>query len=537
MRRTILFLSLFLLLLNISRPGEVNLTILKGEAVNEKKARLFVMIFDEAGIPVKGLSKENFSLKVGGEEIGDFELESISATESPLSIVLGIDVSGSMKGKPFSETRRSISRFLDQLDRKDYISLMSFGTEVTFLSGFTDKKYEIRGKMAGLAAADQWTHLYDATCEALVKIQKNAPTAKKAIALITDGKDTRSIKNRATALDKALNTGVPIFAIGYGREIDREYLREIGKISGGYFLFTPDPDEIGTLYDKVLDMLKNEYVVVFDFSKNPGRYMANVVLNYGGRAVEDYKEFLFNPAGGPIIISDTARDKDTAGRPWFRKVPLELVVLILAVLLIFIFVILWVRTKLTEKRFRQMTETVSKESSAACELEFPEDLDATKAGFIDSFAKAAGNGDTTKYTEMPEIYLQVEGFRGRIIPLLYRGADMLEELIIARKSADGKEQEYIKKSSAYLYAAPDRQVVSRPNENRCGHARIFFTGEEKYSVEDLGSKVGTFVNNEPIRGTGPAELQDGDVIEVGGKNGINIIYRETPAAGEEPSAE
>jgi len=528
------FIIFIIFLLKVFSWGEVRLTILKCEAVNEKKARLFVMIFDEAGIPIKGLTKENFRLKVGGEEIVDFKIESVSATESPLSIVLGVDVSGSMKGKPFAETKRAISRFLDQLDKRDYISLMTFGSRVVFLTDFTSKKYIIREKMQESVPIEKWTHLYDATCEALKKVQRRAPTTKKAIILITDGKDEKSTKSRAESVDKALNTNVPIFAIGFGHKIDREYLEEIVKVSEGYFLFTPNPDEITKLYDKVLDILKNEYAIRFDFLKSPGRYMANLVLNYQDRAAEVYREFLFNPPGVPVIISETYKTdqkEKPARESWIKKITVEwLIVIALAILfLIIIFAILWIRSrdKLSERRFKKLTEEIAIKSPSACELEFPEDYHTTHAGFIESWSNIKDEDDETKFSEIPTIFLEVDCYHGRIIPLVYRGIDMLEELIIARRSGEKKEKDYMKKGSAYLLVSEGKQVISRPKKDRDGHARIFLTEGENYAVEDLGSKIGTFVNNKPIRGIGPAVLQDGDLIEIGGKSGIRIIYKET----------
>ena len=198
--------------------------------------------------------------------------------------------------------------------------------------------------------------------------------------------------------------------------------------------------------------------------------------------------------------------------------------LALVVMLVLIFAILRIRTKLTEKRFSGLTENVSKEGEPECDLELPEDFDSAKVGFFDAIPDADETGDAAKNAGMPDVYLQVDCFRGRIIPLLHGGGDMLEELVIARKTEHGNEKEFRKAGSIYLTLSPGKQVVSRPNENRCGHARIFHSGKENYSIEDLGSKVGTFVNDKPISGTGPVVLHDGDVIEVGGKNGIAIVY-------------
>ena len=156
-----------------------------------------------------------------------------------------------------------------------------------------------------------------------------------------------------------------------------------------------------------------------------------------------------------------------------------------------------------------------------CELEFPEDSDTLKADFVGAYS----GDEETGTSDMPMIFLQADCFNGPVIPLLSRSGQMLPELIIARKTEDGRENEFRKTGSVYLCVSPGKQVVSRPNENRRGHARIYHSGERQYSIEDLGSKVGTFVNGKPIRGVPPVTLQDGDTIEIGGKNGIAIIFK------------
>ena len=115
MKKTTLIAALFVLM-TCQASADVSVAILKGEAVGEKQAGLSVSALDEAGRPIKGLTRNDFQLLIGGEQVDDFSVEPASTTDEPLSIVLGLDVSGSMWGAPFRETQKAISIFLDQLE-------------------------------------------------------------------------------------------------------------------------------------------------------------------------------------------------------------------------------------------------------------------------------------------------------------------------------------------------------------------------------------------------------------------------------------
>jgi len=76
-----------------------------------------------------------------------------------------------------------------------------------------------------------------------------------------------------------------------------------------------------------------------------------------------------------------------------------------------------------------------------------------------------------------------------------------------------------------LGRAPDASIwVDAPGVSR-HHARLVLTGQEA-TVEDLGSKNGTFVGNEAV--TAPRRLNDGDTIRLGP---VVITFRVPPPAG------
>jgi len=76
-----------------------------------------------------------------------------------------------------------------------------------------------------------------------------------------------------------------------------------------------------------------------------------------------------------------------------------------------------------------------------------------------------------------------------------------------------------------LGRAPDASVwVDAPGVSR-HHARLVLDGQEA-TVEDLGSKNGTFVGNEPV--TAPRRLNDGDTIRLGP---VVMTFRVPPPVG------
>jgi len=514
MKKVVLSFAVFFFFAG-SAWADTRLMILKGEAAGEKKARLIVSVVDEAGRPIKGLAREDFDLKVAGEDIHDFTLEPVSATDSPLSLVLGIDISGSMRGRPFQETRRALSVFLDQLDRTDLVCLMSFGTEVRFLTDFTGERHEVRGQMEALRATDMWTHLYDALYEALGRARDTAPTSRTAVILLTDGRDEGSARSRENVLERAQGASVPVFTIGFGNRIDRDFLQEVAEASGGCFLFTPEPENIVNLYGTVLDHLKNQYMIEFAFPKGPGPYTAWLSMEYEGEGVEATKEFFFSPTGVPVPVPPQ--------KPWYKEtlwLIIAGVVLVIGIIVIAILLrILSAQKRIKKELAREIGNRISTEE---CEVEFPRDI-PTPVEFLRSWSVAGGGTEeeTRVGTNGPDTFLKVDCLRTGTIPLTYKGMGMLDELIIARKT---REESQRKEGALYLWAS--NPYISTPKGAKAGHARIFLTEGERYAVEDLDSTNGTLHERNQIRGKGPSLLQDGDIIQVGGKDGIRIVYVE-----------
>lgn len=551
------------LVLLIARAGvaEVGMTVLNGRSLGANQAALVVSVLDETGAPIKGLTAEDFKVRVGGEPVGPLAVTLVAATDEHLSVVLGVDVSGSMKGRPFDETTKALTSFLLQLEKGDMVALFSFGSEVRLLTDFTTDRAEVQRRVEALSPTEQWTHLYDVTCEAIEKAKK-ALTTRAAVVLLTDGKDEQGRRTREQALSLARAKTAPVFTIGFGHAIERSYLEEVAAASGGRSFFTPEPARIAEIYEAILEQLKNQYLLSFDFARQPGSYKASVAVNVGEQTGEAAREFVFNPQGAPlVIVKETPAPPAPAvapappqpvtvvvqerplPAPWYgetwqrwsslvarRPVLLAGLVAAAVALLLTGFVLLTSRRRAKARqedawraRVEQLLEQQAQGQAGAdadCRLEFPQQTPDAP-----TFMQSLGGSKTGLASGADAAFLKVDCLKNGMVPLIYHGQEVIAEVLIARDSVSGKQ--HMQADAVYLWTPAGNNRVSRPKPDFPWHARIYLTEHDRFAIEDAGSANGTLVGGAEIWGAGVVLLQDGDVIDVGGKSGVRMVYRES----------
>ena len=497
---TLYCIGLFLFLFIGSAKGQdgVSLSILDIHSSTGGNVEMVVSVVDENGMPVKSLSKDNFRLNIEGKEVKEFSLQPYSSAQSPLSVILGIDVSGSMEGVPIKEAKRGSSIFLDQLDKEDFTSLMVFGNGVRFLTDFTKKKHEVREKIESLKAEEKLTFLYQATQEGLDKSSK-APTSRVAIVLLTDGRDEGSPMGEEDVVAKITKNRIPIYTLGFGPKAHVEYLKKIATMSGGYFLSTPKAEELSSLYSMVLDQLKNQYLLKFSYSKAAGEYTSILTLKYRDKEITARRGFLH------VITESTTGWKELCKNQWVWLI-LALALIIVGAAVVYRFG-LFSREKPEPREERDELE------------EEPEVRLMIKKKFH-PMGPSLSQLETTATVAMPlpskgEVGLEID--LQQPLPLMFPLIDRknkreFNEVIITRYD---KDRDHLL-SAEKVYLLLSERSVTRPSEERRGHARIFVdikTGT--YQIEDLGSTSGTKVNGRGLSRGVSLALVDGDKITVG----------------------
>ncbi|MCB8920424.1 MAG: VWA domain-containing protein [Ardenticatenaceae bacterium] len=177
------------------------------------------------------------------------------------TILLVIDVSGSMEGEKIRTARTATVEFLSRLNPDDEVGVMIFNDVVTAIESparVGDVVEGLTGRVNGLLANGN-TALYEGVCQAVDMLNKSQQTDTAAgesrlygIVLLSDGEDTvgRVTENQMFATCLPANAeadGIKIFPIAFGADADEAVLTRIADVTGGR-MFTADPTSISNIY-------------------------------------------------------------------------------------------------------------------------------------------------------------------------------------------------------------------------------------------------------------------------------------------------
>lgn len=201
------------------------------------------------------------SLPSPNAAVSNAVIDLFNITKRKATILLVLDVSGSMQGDRINTARAATVEFLNRLDANDEVGLMVFSNDVTMLAEPARVGDVVEGlsqRVNGLIA-DGNTALYGAVCEAVAQMETLRAEDMAAgesrlygIILLSDGEDTvgRPTENQMFATCLPANAeadGVRIYPIAFGNAADVPVLERVANVTGGR-MFTAAPASIGNVY-------------------------------------------------------------------------------------------------------------------------------------------------------------------------------------------------------------------------------------------------------------------------------------------------
>jgi len=232
---------------------------------------------DAHGRVVSDLTPTDFEVRDNGELRPILSLR--SDRQSPLSIAILVDMSGSMSvGPKIGMTRQAYDSVLSQLRADhDEVALFTFDASLHQRRDFTRELSGLKGALDDFTPFGT-TSLYDATAAAAKQLATRTAT-RKAIIVLTDGIDTssdataREVSGLASAID------VPVFVVATVPSVDQRLmleateraapsdaadLRDLSTWTGGQFLFASTMVETVTVAAKLVDELRQQYVLAIE---------------------------------------------------------------------------------------------------------------------------------------------------------------------------------------------------------------------------------------------------------------------------------
>ena len=216
----------------------------------------------EKGRPVNYLQASNF--KVFEDNVAQ-KIEGFEYVKNlPLSVGIMIDTSASML-ESLPDAQQAALKFIDfSVGDKDRAFVVSFDNEPYLLSKLTGRRDKLIRSLSGLRAEGS-TALYDAIIYGLY--QFTGVKGKKALVILTDGKDTASKFDYDTLVEYVKKSGIAIYGIGLkisGADLEVKYkLNKLAQVTGGQTFYIDSPKNIEGIYRQINEDLRSQYLLTY----------------------------------------------------------------------------------------------------------------------------------------------------------------------------------------------------------------------------------------------------------------------------------
>jgi tight adherence protein B len=172
------------------------------------------------------------------------------------AIVLALDRSQSMRGKPLAEAVSAAQAFVSAAGAHDHVGLVGFGHNAFGITGFAVSPADARSSLNGLTVDSRaGTALYDAVALAANRLAIDERLGR-AIVVVTDGRDVSSTHTLNEAIAAARAAHAAVYAIGIGGpSFTPDALHRLASETGGSYHQATTAARLGAVYSTLANEL------------------------------------------------------------------------------------------------------------------------------------------------------------------------------------------------------------------------------------------------------------------------------------------
>jgi hypothetical protein len=148
-------------------------------------------------------------------------------------VAFAVDTSGSIRADDLGRARGLVAGVMAALPAGAEAALVTFDDEARVVLPPTADGARLASALAALHAAGRHTAMNDALYDT-ARLLRDAAASRRALVLVTDGRDEDSAVELSDGLALAQQSAVPVFTVGVGR-VDERTLRRIAKLTGGRY--------------------------------------------------------------------------------------------------------------------------------------------------------------------------------------------------------------------------------------------------------------------------------------------------------------
>ena len=214
---------------------------------------------------------DQIDLRENGRRVAGLEAVSAKAAgDGQLGLVLLIDASGSMKGRPIQAAMRAAQALARHRNHEQPLAIVTFGSTSSLLLPFTTDERKIRRALSTTPRARRGTHVYDALSRAIRLIESQG-VAAGSIVLLSDGADSGSRASVGEAAVLAKTAGARVFTVGLDSPaLNSQALTRLADGAGGRYFRARNPEDLEAIYDELGEQLSSEYLLTYRSNAAPG---------------------------------------------------------------------------------------------------------------------------------------------------------------------------------------------------------------------------------------------------------------------------
>jgi VWFA-related protein len=253
--------------------------------------RAHVEVTGDDGAPVHGLLADNFEVREDGVLVLTYSVHAASTGEGRLAMVLAIDHSLSMRPEMVADARKAALRLIEMSASGERIGLITFAGDLTENVEPTTDRDSLKAAIDRVEPAGMTTALYDAASEAVDRLAKSTAD-RKAVILLTDGKNDSGRHSRDEVVKAANDAGVCLQTIGLGASPDSAALSAMASSTGGSYYGTSDSRHLVDIYEQIAANLHSEYTIQFSREADALEHSLSVRARRGSELGEDTKTYM-----------------------------------------------------------------------------------------------------------------------------------------------------------------------------------------------------------------------------------------------------
>src|SRR5215813_2440698 len=241
----------------------------------ENVVTLDVTVIERDAQAFGSLTREEFTVYEDGVKQ---EIRSLTAQESPFSLGIAIDASGSMRSQ-LPLIARVARDVIGQLQLADEAFVVAFKVEPELIQDFTNNQRALASAVGEIYTSGA-TALYDAVVATADHVYKKGKSRRKALLFITDGEEKNSSVREDKAITALIENQAQAYFVCPPAQVSSPYpggmspsnprapLDRLAKATGGQAFYLKAPDESAAIATKIIGSLRRQYVITYVSTNN-----------------------------------------------------------------------------------------------------------------------------------------------------------------------------------------------------------------------------------------------------------------------------